>query len=222
MPAPSQNNQTTEQDMLISYLTIRRAVGILGATFPAVLYLGVLIFGNCPGLKDSVSSYYYTAMGCYFSGTLCAVGLFLFTYKGYPEDRWVTNAGGVFALCIVFFRTNVSGGCVLYCPPDNKFINAAHYISAALFFISMAYLSGCRFTKTEPGKAPGGRKLKQNKVYKTCAIVMLIAMVLILTLQIKAVIAATSAYRPEFWLEAIVLLAFGISWLTKGKYLIKD
>ena len=29
-------------------------------------------------------------------------------------------------------------------------------------------------------------------------------------------------YEPVFWLEALAVLAFGISWLTKGEAILKD
>jgi hypothetical protein len=103
----------------------------------------------------------------------------------------------------------------------NAFLNTAHYISAALFFITVACMSLFLFTKTTPGERPTKRKLQRNKVYKACGYVMLFFMILIVALQFKFT-APLLPYKPEFWFETMVLLAFGISWLTKGEGLLKD
>ena len=216
----TKSSQNPTQDMVISYLTIRKAVGYLGIFFPVVLALGNWLIRDC-GLNDSVSSYYYSIMGCFFDGTLCAVGLFLFTYKGYDRvDQWSSNAGGLFALCIVFFRTNGGGRCSVLTLPDSDFLNTAHYLSAGLFFVTMACISLFLFTKTSG--SPTKQKLRRNRVYKACGIIMLVFMSLIPCLKIKSIPPAFFNYVPEFWFESIVLWAFGFSWLTKGEGLLKD
>jgi len=60
------------RDMIISFCTIRRAVGWLGIALPVVCYLGTLLLGNCDVLKASISDYYYTIMGTTLVGILCA------------------------------------------------------------------------------------------------------------------------------------------------------
>jgi hypothetical protein len=220
MPKSSQN---PKQDMLVSYLTIRQAVGYLGIFFPVVLALGNWLIGQCPSLKDSVSSYYYTVMSSYFDGTLCAVGLFLFTYKGYNRaDQISSNAGGLFALGIVFFPTDAGGICNMFCTSPNKFLDTAHYISAGLFFVTMAGISLFLFTKTQPGETPTKQKLRRNVVYKVCGVIMIVAMALIPCLKIFSFPQSFLNYKPEFWFETTVLWAFGFSWLTKGEGLLKD
>jgi hypothetical protein len=51
---------------------------------------------------------------------------------------------------------------------------------------------------------------------------MLISMLLIPCLKIKGIPAVFAEYSAQFWLEAIVLMAFGFSWLVKGETLLKD
>jgi len=36
------------------------------------------------------------------------------------------------------------------------------------------------------------------------------------------VASAIEGYKPVFWLEATAVVAFGISWLTKGEAILKD
>lgn len=222
----SQNQQVSNQDMVISYLTIRKAVGYLGLSFPFILALGTWLIGQCPCLEDSVSAYYYTVMGSYFIGTLCAVGLFLFSYKGYdPIDQILSKAAAIFAVCIAFLHTNAKSrcpGCNIYTTPDSTFLNTAHFLTAAFFFTIMAYMSLFLFTKTNPNQQPTKQKLQRNKIYKVCGYLMVFFLILIPCLRIPAIPISFFDYRPEFWFEAIVLGAFGVSWLTKGEVLLKD
>jgi len=67
--------------LIISYLSLRKAIGFLGILLPFVLYFGALIiFGT--GLQTSISGYYHTGMRDVYVGTLCVIGFFLFSYKG--------------------------------------------------------------------------------------------------------------------------------------------
>jgi zinc transporter ZupT len=218
--ANSFKQQSPAKDMVISYVTIRKAVGYIAISFTPVLALGTVVIGQCPGLRDSASAYFYTSMGSYFVGALCAVALFLFTYKGYDTvDQIVTNIAALFALGIVFFPTDESispSACnVLHRLPDG-FTNTAHYISAGIFFVLMACMSLFLFTKTAPGGKPTPHKLKRNVVYKTCGYIMLVAMALIPCLKINGLPPAILNHQPEFWLESTILITFGVSWLTKG------
>jgi len=223
----SQNSQYPQQDMVISYLTIRKAVGYLGLTFPVILAVGTWLIGRCTCLEISVSAYYYTIMGNYFVGTLCGVGLFLFSYKGYDRvDQILSKAAAVFALGIAFLPTNVKDsfctGCNVFTKPNSTFLNTAHYLTSAFFFTIMAYMSIFLFTKTDPGQQPTAQKLWRNKIYKTCGYTMVFFLILIPALAIKAIPASWLTYKPEFWFEAIVLGAFGVSWLTKGEAILQD
>ena len=51
----------SEDSLLISYLTLRKVVGILGMALPFVVFLGgKFIFKT--DIQSSISSYYYTGM----------------------------------------------------------------------------------------------------------------------------------------------------------------
>src|SRR5258708_4843514 len=214
------HNTGDNRDMVVSYLTIRKAVGILGIALPVVVASGTWIIGNCPILKGSISAYYYTIMGNYFTGTLCAVALFLFTYRGYYyKEQIATNIASLFALGTALFPMNsggISAVCNIVYKADSSFSNSAHYLSAALLFATLAYISIFIFTKLDPGKSFTKQKGQRNIIYKTCGYIMVIALTLILSLQIATLREATGSYNPVFWLESITLWAFGISWLVKG------
>jgi len=54
-----------------------------------VLILGKILYFRDPGIQDSISSYYYTDMRDVLVGSLCAIGVFLWSYRGYddPDPR---------------------------------------------------------------------------------------------------------------------------------------
>jgi len=213
----------------LSYLQIRRAVGILGLCLPVVMRLGTWIFSGCLYWKDSISDYYYTIMGNVFTGILCGVALFLYSYKGFNNwDRISSSLACVFALGVAFFPMNVDCSCVecTHCnilsrdvQPWRTFV---HYGSAALLFGTLACMSYFLFTKTDETKTPTHRKLQRNVIYRTCGIIMAVAMLATGSLMVPAINAACPISHPIYWMETIMLFAFGFSWLVKGETLLKD
>jgi len=227
---------------VISYLMLRKAIGILGITFPIILIVGTIVSCGCLEIQNSISAYYHTCMHNIFVGILCAIALFLFTYTGYDStDSTAGNIACIFALGVALFPTSYSGpiNCCIPKIIDNGIISTIHFISAAGLFLTLAYFSICRFTKTknEPescwkrllpkksGQRPKGRKLIRNRIYITCGIAMIVC---IISIGIYKLIQDTNLghslikLKPTFWFEALALWAFGISWLTKGKTIYVD
>lgn len=219
--AASGQHYGNERDMVVSFLTIRRAVGILGIALPIVLFFGTRFIGLCPILKNSISSYYYSLMGNYFTGTLCAVGLFLFTYKGvHHNEQLLTNIAAIFAVITALFPTNSShlaNDCNIITKPDNSISDTVHYLGAAFFFVILAYISVFIFPKLDPGRSLTPKKLQRNKIYRACGIIMICALIFIPFLKVKVIDDTVGRYKPEFWLETITLWAFGFAWLVKGR-----
>jgi hypothetical protein len=195
-----------------SYLSLRKAVGWIGILLPVVLPLGAIIIFGEASIRKNISVYYHSPMRDVFVGSLCAIALFLFFYKGY--DRWDNRAAslaGFFALGIALFPTVPEGAYNVQA--------VIHFICAAVFFTLLAVMSICLFTrkKTEPTK----RKLVRNRIYIACGLVMLAAMISILVFFIFFNRKHPGS-RLVFWAETIALIAFGISWLTKGGTLYPD
>src|ERR1700712_3511143 len=100
-------------DFQLSYLQIRRSVGVLGIALPVLVSVGTILFSNCAHLKGSISDYYYTIMGSVLVGILCGVSLFLYSYKGFNKwDKISSNIAAVCALGVAFFPMNVCKTCV--------------------------------------------------------------------------------------------------------------
>ena len=81
------------------------------------------------------------------------------------------------------------------------------------------------FTKTNPKKPPTDRKLRRNQIYRICGYTILIAIALVVFVEVvlpSNLEQIISAYKPIFWLESIIIVAFGISWLTKGEAILSD
>jgi hypothetical protein len=213
----------TNQDLVISYLALRRGVGILGIALPVVLVIGTLFISTCNTIQPSISDFYYTRMGNFLVGSLCAVGLFLFSYKGYEKkDKIAGKLASLFAVCIAFFPTggpDASSSCNFLHRNSDSWVSTIHDISAAAFFITLAYFSLFLFTI----KSATPQKLMRNRIYKICGYTILSCIVLLLLyFNIKPLQTALKDYKPVFVLETVALWAFGFSWLTKGEAILKD
>lgn len=219
-------NRTSTDPTLISYLTLRKAVGILGIAFPVVLVIGSVACGHCEEIQGSISAYYHTNVRNIFVGILCAIALFLFAYKGYENaDTVAGNLGCIFALGVAFFPTSVSEPLTscLPVPIDTKILNNIHFVSATGLFLVLSYFSIFLFTRKV--KNPTKMKLKRNKLYHICGYIMLgcIALIAVYSFCIsRGSCTGLQKYKPTFFLESIALWAFGISWLTKGKAILTD
>jgi hypothetical protein len=200
---------------IISYLTLRKAVGYLGILLPFVLLAGNwVIFSG--GLQQSVSDYYYTGMRGVLVGGLSVIGAFLLAYHGY--DRWdslFSNAAGVGAVGVALFPT----------PPDNPSTGATiagylHFASGTVMFISLIVIALWLFRKTGPG-VPTRVKVLRDRVYLISGLVMLVSLALggIVSLPFAS---GLNSINPLFWLETIAIVAFGVAWLVKGQAVLRD
>ena len=195
-----------------SYLHLRKTVGWIGILLPFVLMLGVFAITNTTQVEESISHYYHTDMRNVFVGALSAVALFLFFYCGYDSiDHWISNFAAFFAIGTALFPTTFAG------PIDG--IGMTHFVCASSFFLMLASLSLFRFTKGAPN--PSSQKLHRNKIYIVCGSIM-IACLLAVVIYFKFFEDPTEPKDFVFWAESVALIAFGISWLTKGGTIIPD
>lgn len=227
---------------VVSYLTMRKTVGWLGMILPFLLLTGNF-FLNEAGLfssnvfvqihdnyeyvnegsfKSSVSHYYYTTMGEIFTGTLYAVALFMICYTGHPKrpedkglsDNAMTNLAGLFAMGVALFPTTSS---VLMKDNLRSFISSSgigwlHYAFAASFFIVLALMSIVNFRRAKDSKLFG--KGDDDPFFLRCGVTMVSCLVLV---PIFGSFESIQFLHPTFILEAVALVAFGMSWLKKGQ-----
>lgn len=210
-----------ENSLVISYLTLRKIIGLLGIALPVVLAVGGLLIFEKPELQRSISAYFHTDLRQVFVGSLWAIGFFLLSYKGYGRaDAIAGDLGCLFAVGMTLFPTRpevvVSSNDVLF--------GQIHQAFAALFFLTLIFFSLFLFTKTNPSQPPTKKKLQRNMVYRVCGYAMALAILLIVVyfrIQNRDPSFLQSSH-PVFWLEALAIVAFGVSWLTKGEAILKD
>jgi hypothetical protein len=213
-----------ERSLIVSYLAMRRLIGVLGMSLPIILVIGGFTQGD-PGLQGSISGYYYTNLRDLYVGILSGVALFLISYRGYERiDDFVANLSGVFALGIIFFPTAMYSGkpvrVGLFSIPDD--VSATiHLTFGTLFFLALSFNSLFLFTRRHPG-VMGREKKRRNMVYRLCGIVMLLAIVCITTYTLFMRGSPLAETNPVLILESVALFAFGVSWWVKGNTLFLD
>lgn len=205
-----------------TYRRTRKAIGWLGMLLPFILILFSLIPFFETDVQPSISDYYYTNLREIFTGTLCATSLFLIAYKGYYNkklllnDNVMTNAAGILALGVAFMPTNpftCDDKIYSFLPICAPWTGWIHYILAGFFFSILGNISHNIFVigQEETKDIPVSR-WNENNIYKICGKVIFISIILIpLCMWLKLVSYSTLV------LEAIALVAFGISWLIKGR-----
>lgn len=229
--------------LVLHFITLRRAIGILGLALPWVLVLGEnLRDALAPRagrqlIELSISAYFHTGMRDVFVGTLCAIAVFLLAYRGYDRtDNRLANVAGLCALLVALFPTpeasREAADTGVRAPdsvtffsgadaPDPALVGWLHFASAAVFFVILAWMSFHRFTKSDPNEACTREKETRNAIYRACGIVIIASI---------AVIGIGKVFfedyeritRFVFWGEAVAVTAFGISWLIKGETLFRD
>lgn len=213
-----------DRDFIISYMRLRQALGYVAILMPFVLALGAWVAEGIPW-ADSISAYYYTSMRDVFVGTMFAIGVFLYCYRGQDrQDNVLTNLAGVAAagigllpmepeyskVLIERHRDLASANC--YVPHG---LLGYHFYMAAAFFGIVSYMAIFRFTKTDQVPLTAA-KHKRNRVYTVCGVIMLGCFVWIGLLKWRwpdgsIVIPETGA-----------IVAFSAAWLTKGQAFLKD
>lgn len=213
-----EQRSSTARSFVISYMGLRKAIGVVGLTLPFVLAFGK-VFIDGPGIEFSISSYYYSSMRDVFVGAMCSIGIFLFSYRGYErKDDIAGNLACFFAIGLALVPTAPDNSDV----PRELFIGYFHLAFAAGFFLTLAYFSLFLFTKTNPDKSPTGQKVQRNRVYRVCGALIVISLLLIVVCKQLQPDAPVMRLEPIFWLESVAVISFGISWLVKGEVIFKD
>jgi len=214
----------SDESLILSYLIMRRVIGILGICLPVMVVL-IGFLQNGLTFKGSISSYYFTNSRDIFVGILGTVALFLISYKGYDStDNIITNLSGVFALGIIVFPTSMYLGTAVKVGTFLINDNISEYIHltfSAMFFIALAYNSIFLFTKQGEGE-PTKEKMKRNIIYVICGILILLSLICILIFFVFFENTSAAKWVPTLVFETVALIAFGFSWLVKGETLYRD
>jgi len=211
-------NTAEESPLLISYLTLRKLIGLLGLLFPLILLMGGYLTNT--QIQNSISYYYYTPMNDIFVGILCMVAAFFLAYQGYDnKDAIAGRVAGLSAIGVALVPT------VIDCKPTETqiILGYLHLFFAMIYFSSIAYFCLFLFTQSKSCKQTL-RKKQRNLMYKICGYTIIISLIFIAiyTLVPNKYSAAFDHLNPIFWLESIAIVSFGYAWLIKGETLFKD
>lgn len=212
--APQRRSARDDRRLALSYMTLRSYVGLVAMLLPLALVLGAGLFGD-RALEDSISAYYHTGMRNWLVGSLCAIAIFLMCYPGYERrDGRIASFAGAMALGVAFVPGVPSACAAGY----DQLQDTAHLGFAVGFLGALAYLAIFEFPRTARGSRPSPGKRRRNRIYYACGAVMLGSMAaLALTRVLVPCGSPWRAWHPVLVLESIAVLAFGVSWITKGK-----
>jgi hypothetical protein len=210
--------RTIIEELISSYVYLRRCIGIIGLALPFALVFGHDIAIRQFEFRDSMSSYYYTDMRNVFVGSLCAIGVFLFSYRYEWIDNILTNVAGVLAIGVAL------------CPTTNahpssagKIVDYLHFTFASILFLLLASFCFVIFTRTDPTQPATRRKSQRNMLYRVCGIVIVVCVAFAGLSQTPLFSDSFRVHgNPLLWTESLAVFAFGLSWLVKGKTFLQD
>jgi hypothetical protein len=230
MPVTDTQTPNTPSPDEERFRRIRKVVGWLGIALPVLLILAPL--GGAAD-KPTLSDYFHTPAREIFVGVLCAIGVFLFRYGGYPRngenvflsDAFVTRFASVCCLGVALFPNDGGSGSVtsaglflarMFGAADTAIPGLqaiAHFTSAIAFFVAIGVMCVVNFRRNDkPGKRDGP-KTRRDAVFLGCGIVIFAAIVcagVLFALDVEA-------GNAVFWLESLAVWAFGTAWLVKGR-----
>ncbi len=203
-----------------SYLAMRAAVGVLGLLLPWTLVVGDRWLFGAREVRPSLSDYYYSGLRDVFVGVLCAIGVFLVTYKVAERslDNQLSSVAGFAAVGVALFPTRPLGDDAT--TPLQSLLgisttSVVHFGSAAVFMVALAgmsFLFGRREGRRARRSPTAFSPQAWRRFHWTCSAVI-VASVLFIVLSFL-----TDAFGRHAVLigESAAVLAFGASWLGKG------
>lgn len=207
-----------------TFITQQRVISVLSFFLPPFLVGWSLLTGT--SIRGSLSEYYYTPVRDIFVGTLCALALFLWSYRGYhphkPEllaDRIVAKVASVSAALVALapLRPRQAGQCtLLQCVFGEQPTDWIHNIAAAIFLTSLATFCLVLFPMTAIPRRTMGRTLVIYGICGTVIITVVALMVLWKFLPVE-IYFALGRYKPIFILETLALFAFSIAWFLRSR-----
>ncbi|TWU46842.1 hypothetical protein [Rubripirellula reticaptiva] len=205
--------------LVVSYITIRRAIGVSGLLLPVLLLIGGLLSGV--PVQDNMSSYYHTGMRDIFVGTLCAIGIFLFCYRGYDRiENWTANLGCVSALGVALFPLDFNSDPLF----QKSLTGYLHTFSGGVFFVTLAFYSLYHFPR-DSRREEEPHLRERTWIYRLSGSVILLSLVLmggylfLLSDDWKRIF---NDYNFLFWMEWVAVWSFAAAWLAKGRAIVAD
>lgn len=202
-----------QEHMARTYFSLRIGMGGVAAALPPLLWAGGRLADH-ESLRCSMSAYYYSpAMRDVFVGALCAIGVFLYLYKGFSkQENWALNAAGLFVIGVALEPTSPT------CPEGAGFSMSVHGALAVLFFLSIAYVclfrAGDTLALLQRGDPAAAKRFQ--RVYQALGALMAVSP--------GTAVILTAVLQPDgharslvFFVEAVAVLTFAAYWIVKSR-----
>lgn len=203
------SSEQLRKHILASYFLLRVGMALIGFLFPLILWIGGL-FVNFD-LQPAMSLYYHTPMRNIFVGILCALGAFLYLYKGYDyKENIGLNFAGIFAVGIallptspkeLILRPEVDPGC-------DPFFSPLHGICAILFFLSIAFVSIFTHDASLKENSSSSKRKFYGRLYNILGILMIL-------------LPLSSAYLMSMTKYRIIAIQIGAIWTFSTYWVLK-
>ena len=201
-----------------SYVILRNGIGVLGFALPIVMIVG----GGLDYVQESLSAYYHFSphrpgqygagtMRDLFVGLLCAIGAFLFFYRGHSlHEDIALNLAGISAVLVALFPMDW--------PPDEGVATTStsrlHSAAATLFFVMIAYVCVFRARDTLCIVEDECRRRTFERVYLFFGLLMLATPATVALLAITST-AGEMGYKTLI-VETGGVFVFAAFWLVKS------
>ena len=236
---PSDLRDVTDPKVLYarSYLLTRLVVGFIGVALPTLLFaLDALFLKKGVVVKGSLSAYYHSGARDLFVGALCVTGFLLLTYMAAQRKTWdflLSSIAGVAALGVALLPTTrpdladdatrcgevadvAPAGCThLQQAFGETAIAAIHFASAGVFILSLAAI--CYLFSTREKRFTGN--LFQYRLHLACTAAILLGVAWVGVGHLLDV--ELFGLTPLYVGEVVSVYAFGVSWIAKGRDLLK-
>lgn len=188
----------------IDHRIIKLIVGVIAISLALFMQLA------SGELLHSISESYHYRARDWFVGLLFAVAALFFSFKGENgRERKLTILASLCAALVAVAPCE--------CQRTPSPISAFHFPAAAGVFAIMGYFCW-RFRKTAKSKAGKySEAMRRARIYTTCLIGMIVCGVMAIAYAVAHKSIDTAFPNYIFWLEAIGLVSFGVSWLTASR-----
>ncbi len=205
-----------------TYFNLRSALGLIAAVFPLVLLLGGYVTEG--KILPSISDYYFSSMRDFVVGALVAIGIFLMGNKGHgrPEQNWREDVIGIWAgaaaIGLALFPNKPHSMGIetfFHAIMDDRISVVLHFMSSFVFLTSLTIFCLSRFARD----ATAGHR----RIYRTCGWAIIAAGVVATYASFVRAFdwfearELVEAWNMIFWLEALGIWAFCLSWVVKGQ-----
>lgn len=198
-----------------SFITQRIGMALLAFAFPLFFIVSSLL--GRTEWQPSISAYYWTEdlERNFFVGALCAMGVFLFLYKGYTllEDL-ILDLAGLCAVGVAFAAMVRDSDC----EPSRIQL---HGVFAVTFFACIGYICIFMSRKSLDEERDEQRRAAFMRNYWICATVMAAAIVAAVVMQVLPSDRTQAMCERgwTFWCESFAVWAFAAFWYIKTREL---